>query len=67
MLSGLRLEPEGAIVISDYFFYTLLAFLAVVAVYVGVRAGSIAYFRTKLEYLRHEVKELKKGEKENGV
>lgn len=36
--------------------------LALVLVYVLVRAASFAHFRTKLEYFRQMLKELEKGD-----
>ena len=38
------------------------ALLALVVVYVLVRAASFAHFRTKLEYFRQMIKELDKGD-----
>lgn len=58
---------EGQNVVGDYFTYAIIIVLGIIVLYVAVRAGSIAYFRTKLEYLKHEIKEMNKGEKDNGV
>lgn len=45
-----------------YFGYYLLALLAgVIIFYLCGRAASVAYFRTKLEYLRSVVKEGRDG------
>ena len=44
--------------------FFLLLFLLIFWAYAVVRAGSFAYFRTKLEYIRQMMKEMK-GE-ENG-
>jgi hypothetical protein len=40
--------------------------LAVVVVYIAMRAGSIAYFRSKREYLQ-SIRDLKKGVRGNGA
>ena len=47
-----------------WFQYSLLVLALIVFAYLLVRAASFAYFRTKIEYLRQMMKELK-GE-ENG-
>ena len=57
-------QKEDQPVVPDYITYTILVILGILVVYVAVRAGSIAYFRTKLEYLRHEMKEMRKGDKD---
>ena len=41
------------------FVYLMSAFLLVGFIYVAVRAASFAHFRTKLEYLRSVLKELR--------
>ena len=55
---------EDPIAVPDYISYTLLIVLGITVLYVAVRAGSIAYFRTRLEYLKRELKEMKRGEKD---
>lgn len=41
--------------------YIVAGIAIIIFAYVVVRAGSFAYFRTKLEYLRSVLKEINKG------
>ncbi len=41
--------------------YLIAGVLFILFAYTVVRAGSFAYFRTKLEYLRSVLKEINKG------
>ena len=69
MLDSGRVRQEHAEdtsqVISDYFVWLAGGVLAIIFVYVCVRVGSFAYFRTKLEYLKAGLKEMRKEEGDN--
>lgn len=47
---------------ADFIRYAGWFAAAVVAVYILVRVGSFAYFRTKLEHFRQTMRELNKGD-----
>lgn len=46
--------------------WVALAILVLMFGYILVRAMSVAYFKTRLEYLRSALKELRKEENRNG-
>ena len=48
------------------FVYLMSAALLIGFIYVAVRAASFAHFRTKLEYLRSVLKELRRGSNNHG-
>jgi hypothetical protein len=52
---------------QDFFVWALYALAIFIFLYAVARGMSFAYFRTKLEYLRAAMKELKKGEHDGEV
>lgn len=52
---------------SDFIYYSSWATGILLFVYLLVRVGSVAYFRTKYAYLKATVKEMRKGDDDNGV
>lgn len=60
------MQREDTEVVGDFIFWLAAGMLVLVFTYVAVRLGSFAYFRTKLEYLRAAMKEMRKGD-QNGL
>lgn len=52
---------EDELIILEWLQYLLIAICIVVFAYITVRAGSIAFFRTKLEHVRRIMKEMNGG------
>lgn len=48
-------------------FWFVAGLMLVAVVYAAVRGASVAYFRTKLEYLRTSLKEKSKGDNSHGL